>query len=51
MKGNKKDEKDESSIEYTIEKLLKNRRRKGIWKIHVKWEGRIETTWEVSYMK
>ena len=42
----KETEEEEKAGEYIIEKLVNDRKRKGIWEIEVKWKDHDETTWE-----
>ena len=39
-------EEEEKAKEYIIEKLVNDRKRKGIWEIEVKWKDHDKTTWE-----
>ena len=42
MKGNEKDEENESNIEYIIEKLLEEKVIEGAWKVLVQWKEYID---------
>lgn len=42
VKGNEKDEENESNIEYIIEKLLEEKVIEGAWKVLVKWKEYID---------
>ena len=37
---------DEEETAYEVEKLLDNRKFKGVWEIEVKWKDDVKTTWE-----
>ena len=39
-------EEEEEKMGYEIEKLLHDRRCKGVWEIEVKWKDHEKTTWE-----
>ena len=41
-----KETEEEEEVGYIIEKLVKDRMRKGIWEIEVKWKDHDATTWE-----
>ena len=46
-KGKVRDtEEEEEAIGYEIEKLLNDRKRKGVWEIEAKWKDHDKTTWE-----
>ena len=38
--------KDEEETTYEVEKLLSDRKFKGVWEIEVKWKDDVKTTWE-----